>query len=326
MLQEIEHQLDLNKSDDELEKIKKINQMQAAESVQTKGKQLQLRVITSEDGTFKFIEEEKEEKTERSHSWMVRVNDPRKTNWDLVVIVLAIYNCFSIPFEIAFTPPVMEGAGFYILNTGIDLTFLMDIVVAFRTTFYDLETGDEVFDPKRTGKVYLKGRFTIDILSTVPFDNIALIFTDEKTPILQLFSLLKLVRVTRLGRIIARMNVKQDVKNAMKLFQLIFFIVMYIHCLACLWFLIANGDQEWKPPLDYVDPEADLYTSPIIHKYWIAIYHAVLLLTGNDIIPRGTFQVAFVAMAITLGAIINANIFGNMALIISDLNKKSAEF
>ena len=152
------------------------------------------------------------------------------------------------------------------------------------------------------------------------------LFTQEKNPTLQLFSLFKLVRVTRLGRIIARLNVKQDVKNGLKLFQLIFFIVMYIHCLACLWFLIANSNQEWIPPLDYVDPSSDLYASDLSHQYWIAVYHAVLLLTGNDIIPRGTFQIAFVASSITMGAIINANIFGNMALIISDLNRKSAEF
>jgi len=69
-----------------------------------------------------------------------------------------------------------------------------------------------------------------------------------------------------------------------------------------------------------------LYEAPLIHQYCISIYSAVLLLTGNDIIPRGTLQVAFVAIFITVGAIINANIFGNMALIISDLNKKSAEF
>jgi len=220
----------------------------------------------------------------------------------------------------------MEGPEFFVLNTAIDLMFLLDIIVAFRTTFYDLETGDEIFDSKRTGKVYLKGRFAIDLLSTIPFDNLALLITRQKTPLLQLFSLLKLVRVTRLSRIIARTNVKQDVKNGMKLSQLIFNIIMYIHCLACLWFVIANSDQEWKPPLDYVDPEADLYSDNLVHKYWISVYHAVLLLTGNDIIPRGTFQIAFVAIFITMGAIINANIFGNMALIISDLNKKSAEF
>lgn len=93
------------------------------------------------------------------------------------------------------------------LNTFIDFVFLLDIVVNFRTTFYDIETGDEVFDSKRTGREYLKGRFAIDLLSTIPFDNITAIFSDSSSPILQLFSLLKLVRISRLGRIIERMNV-----------------------------------------------------------------------------------------------------------------------
>lgn len=115
-------------------------------------------------------------------------------------------------------------------------------------------------------------------------------------------------------------------KNALKLFKLIFVIIIYIHCLACLWYVIVTNAEEWKPPLDYIDPDADFYNSSLSNKYFVTLYHAVLLLTGNDILPRGTFQVVFVACLITLGAIINANIFGNMALIISDLNKKSAEF
>lgn len=138
---------------------------------------------------------------------MLRQNDPRKTKWDLVIIFLAIYNSFQIPFEIAFEPAEIKGPFFIVLNSLIDFTFLMDIVANFRTTFYDIETGDEVFDPRRTGKVYLKGRFTIDVLSTIPFDNIAAIFTTSSSPILQLFSLLKLARIQRLGHIIERMNV-----------------------------------------------------------------------------------------------------------------------
>ena len=104
-------------------------------------------------------------------------------------------------------------------------------------------------------------------------------------------------------------------------------IVVYIHVLACLWFVIVTKENVWWPTVDYVLPDgSDIYESEIIHQYCISVYSAVLLLTGNDIIPRGTFQVAFVAIFITVGAIINANIFGNMALIISDLNRKSAEF
>ena len=143
-----------------------------------------------------------------ANPWMIRINDSKKTNWDIFIIVLAIYNSFQIPFEIAFEPPEMETSKFFIANTIIDLCFAVDILVAFRTTFYDPTTGDEVFDPKRIAKEYLLGRFIIDFLSTVPFDNIAFMITQTRSPKLQLFTLLKLFRVTRLSRIIERMNVK----------------------------------------------------------------------------------------------------------------------
>ena len=37
------------------------------------------------------------------------------------------------------------------------------------------------------------------------------------------------------------------------------------------------------------NPDADFYNSSLANKYCITLYHAVLLLTGNDILPRGTF-------------------------------------
>ncbi len=52
----------------------------------------------------------------------------------------------------------------------------------------------------------------------------------------------------------------------------------------------------------------------------------MLLTTGNDIIPYGNFQIAFGGIIILIGAVIEANIFGNMALIIGDLNQKDADF
>jgi len=58
----------------------------------------------------------------------------------------------------------------------------------------------------------------------------------------------------------------------------------------------------------------------------VSVYHAVLMLTGNDIIPEGDFQIAFVALSIAMGAIVNANIFGSMAIILSVLNRKTSEF
>ena len=67
----------------------------------------------------------------------------------------------------------MDSDSFLAFNTCIDFCFFLDIVFTFRTSFYDTITGDEVFDKMQIAKNYLRGRFIIDFLSTVPFDNIA---------------------------------------------------------------------------------------------------------------------------------------------------------
>lgn len=38
--------------------------------------------------------------------WILRQQEPNRVNWDLFVMLLASYNCFSIPFGIAFEPSI----------------------------------------------------------------------------------------------------------------------------------------------------------------------------------------------------------------------------
>lgn len=78
--------------------------------------------------------------------------------------------------------------------------------------------------------------------------------------------------------------------------------------------------------MDYVWVGTTFFDENINFQYWMSIYHAVLLLTGNDIGPRGWFQVAFTAFFITMGALINANMFGQLAVIVSTINRKTTQF
>jgi hypothetical protein len=105
--------------------------------------------------------------------------------------------------------------------------------------------------------------------------------------------------------------------------------------MACAWYLIVlEQGEKWIPIIDYgilgkydhPDLYDDLYQSEIIRKYCVSLHAAVLLLAGNDIGPRTTIQVSFGAMNIFMGAIINANIFGELAVLASNLNKKAMDF
>ena len=75
---------------------------------------------------------------------MISQNDPKKTNWELFVIVLALYNCFFIPFDLSYEPVEFDSIYITLLNTVIDLIFGIDIFISFRTSFYNPITGDEI--------------------------------------------------------------------------------------------------------------------------------------------------------------------------------------
>ena len=97
------------------------------------------------------------------------------------------------------------------------------------------------------------------------------------------------MRVLRLSKIITYLRVKETTKAALKLLKLIFFLMLYIHCFGCAWFLVVSADKKWVPPMNYNDSDFYMvYKQNILYKYFVALHAAVLLLTGNDTGPRDT--------------------------------------
>ena len=92
--------------------------------------------------------------------------------WDFFIILLAIFNSIALPMEIAFKPPWLMTKLFYIINTFIDCLFGIDILISFRTTYMCSDTGQEITKGCKIAKNYFLGRFSFDLLSTIPFDKI----------------------------------------------------------------------------------------------------------------------------------------------------------
>ena len=67
------------------------------------------------------------------------------------------------------------------MNSFIDVFFFIDIIVNFRTTYINTKTAEEITTPNLIAFNYLKTRFVIDFLATIPFDLIGgLIFVSEE--------------------------------------------------------------------------------------------------------------------------------------------------
>ena len=88
-----------------------------------------------------------------------------------MIIALAIFNCFSIPFVLAFQPPFANTQAWDLTNWAITAIFAIDVLVNLRTTYIEGSTGEEILDGKKIAQTYLKTfRFWIDVISTVPFE------------------------------------------------------------------------------------------------------------------------------------------------------------
>lgn len=127
-------------------------------------------------------------------------------------MILAIYNCISIPFNAAFTPE--SSVGYEIFESGVDLCFAIDILLNFRTTYVDKKTGLEVISQRRIAWSYIAGgRFFIDLGASIPFERIYLIIGGSAGGDgFKLLGLLKLVRLLRLSRVIRYMKFKTGLK------------------------------------------------------------------------------------------------------------------
>jgi hypothetical protein len=72
------------------------------------------------------------------------MNSIFKIRWDIIILVISVWNSFSIPIDIAFEPEIFEESANVIANHIIDGIFSLDIILHFRTTIINDVTGEEI--------------------------------------------------------------------------------------------------------------------------------------------------------------------------------------
>jgi len=215
-----------------------------------------------------------------------------------------------------------------IFEIGIDILFAVDVAINFRTSFVHPKTGLEVVEGKLIARNYVfSGRFWIDLLATIPFERLYSIFQAGASPgTLELLGLLKLIRLLRLGRVIRYMKFKTGLKIGIRIVQLLFFLLLIVHWIGCLWYILVRDTDSWMPPKDLDAQETDFYQDSTLKKYSTVFYYAILTMVGNEIAPRNNLQTIFATFVVISGALLSAFIFGNIAALMATMNRRTNYF
>ena len=81
---------------------------------------------------------------------------------------MTTYIAIMVPYNVAFRRNDRK-KDLIIFDMVIELFFIMDIVVHFRTSFVDV-SGRIIYDQKKIAIHYLKGWFILDFLAALPFE------------------------------------------------------------------------------------------------------------------------------------------------------------
>lgn len=273
-------------------------------------------------------------KTLISEKYIVSYKNKTKQKWDIFILGLAFQNSLLIPLDLAFEPEFTKIKGFEVFDNIVDGLFLVDMIVMFMTSFIN-KKGAEVLNSHQIAAKYMMSfRFVADFFAVLGTGIVT-----QYVPALKAFGIFKMVRIMRLGGIIARLNVPEDVKALLNLLKFTFYLWLLVHVLGCSWYIVISINKDnfdesgrslrWYSPTDWMNASAaNMFSDeiPKAHKYLISLYHAVLMLGSNEIGPVNIEEMAFCVAGLIMTSLINAQIFGEMAVLITVMQKKKTNY
>ena len=243
--------------------------------------------------------------------------------WHVWVVLLVLYNSLLIPLTIGFIErdDYQTMYGLVAWDTAVDIFFLLDIIVNFRTA-YPLSEGGFEIEPVLVAKRYLRTWFSLDLVATLPIEWIY--------PQINI-SAAKIVRLLRLGRLSKNVKVLQR-SSMFRFIYLGLVFSLFTHLVACLWWriglegredgwqfqedvvsiMLARADPPISPVANFTALSAAFKTEvPVARRYLTSLYWALTMVMKSPWLPPGPWgEQVFSCVLVVLGVIVFAIFIG----------------
>jgi hypothetical protein len=185
-----------------------------------------------------------------------------------------------VPYRLGFDVTVSLWGWTFWVDALIDLFFITDLIMNFRTAFY-LPTGFLETNVREIRKHYLRTWFIVDFIASLPMTYVSAVqtalsdeeaMTEEGSRLVRstrIIRLSKLLRVARLKRIIGRHGSMVEFTAYVNSAFTFLGILYAAHLVACGWFFVSTlHEQSWILRNEF----QPVYSGSDGYKYSMSLY------------------------------------------------------
>lgn len=262
-----------------------------------------------------------------------------KVLWNFIGVIFILYQAIVIPFVIALD--LVKNPTLVLLEIIQDCFFVVDLIINFNTAY--VQEGELVVDRKKIALKYLKGWFTLDLISSIPYGivvstkdyfniNSNKLYSLEILGLLRIlkisrmFGLTKLLRIAKLNMMVRFFNDNFDSKLVSLLnefLKVIFLLLIISHWMACIWYYIGKSthDSSW------ID-DCEIRDAQIKDKYVASLYFVLISMMTvgfGDISPMNTKERVFAVFLQLASGIFFAYMLGTTASLVQTISISNEE-
>ena len=218
----------------------------------------------------------------------IPINSKPKLIFDFIVILSTLIYCMKILYQLCFlgfSANYNETIGDKLFDNIILFLNALYIILNFFHSYLDESTGEIITDSKRIAIHYLKGWFTIDFISSFPFELIW-----DKSNILRLLRIIRINKIFKFISFVERVSLKT--RQVIALFRLAFFGVFGTFFFSCCWYLNSYFNKSTNKSNNFID-NYELYYNPDNNNN----NNSILL---NNSMRKGSFHTLLICFFYTL--------------------------
>lgn len=272
-----------------------------------------------------------------------------KVVWDWVILGLTFYTVIMVPFNLAINRTFNnEDISLLVVDSIVDLIFFIDIIFNFHTSFVGAD-GSVIVDETKIRQNYLRSGFAIDVMACLPYDALSMFdLSEDKSTYGNIFSILKVMRLFRLGRVARALHRFLESSFALLLLMLSFYMIV-AHWFACIWYVIGKEDLKsgiqygWLSTLanrteDYFILARDdrqngsvaiIGGPPLKSIYITSLYFTMTCMTSigfGNVAAETDSEKTFSVCMMMISSLLYAAIFGHVTTIIHNMTLATAKY